>query len=103
MSVEERYATAMHGIQTAVAFAIERGIKIQMSRGDGYEDRFRKHLETGKMSLFVTDKAVAELLIQKGIITREEYIVQIAIEAEAELARWTERIHDAGYPGLTFG
>lgn len=68
------YLDAMHGIQSAIAFEIN--------------------------SAMVNDHAVAELLIAKGIFTREEYVEQITKSANVELQRLEDSINDQHDPEL---
>lgn len=84
-----RYEAAMHGVQTGVAF--EMGMA---PNGGGTSP---KHLRVGVNSTMVTDRALAELLIAKGVFSEEEYIEAVANAAEQELARY-----EALYPGVSF-
>jgi hypothetical protein len=40
----------------------------------------------------VNDRAMTELLIEKGIITEEEYFAKIAVCMELEVADYQERV-----------
>ncbi len=79
----ERYTTAMHGVQT--------GVKFEMQHETREGPTSPKHLRVGINSAMVNDEAVANLLIDKGIFTRSEYLKYLADAAEAELARYEAR------------
>lgn len=68
----ERYHRAAHRVQTAVAFHPDRP-------KDQYKD-----LRTGVNMSMADLSGLASLLIQKGVITREEYVAAIADSAERE-------------------
>lgn len=75
-----RYKNASHAIQTGVKFDHERGST----------DGTPKHLRVG-LNLSKTDMAgLVKLLIQKGILTEEEYLETITLAAEAEVKRYEE-------------
>lgn len=57
------YEQALHAMQS--------GVKAKMSLDDHEVDP--KHLRVGNNSAHVTDKALAQLLIDKGLMTLEEY------------------------------
>ena len=79
----ERYMKAMHAVQSGVAMEIESG------HSGAHEP---KHLrvginwiyDRGYVSAMVTDRAVACLLIAKGLVTAEEYYEAVAVAAEDE-------------------
>jgi hypothetical protein len=70
----ERYNRAAHRVQTAIAFHPDRP-------RDQYKD-LRVGLDLSKSD----QGGLATLLIEKGIITREEYIAAMADAAEREAA-----------------
>lgn len=78
-----RYHEAAHAMQTAV--------KIDQERGS--QDGSPKHLRVGINSAMVNHDAIATLLIDKGIITEEEYVAALAAAMEREVARYRERIN----------
>jgi hypothetical protein len=41
----------------------------------------------------VTNEALAELLIAKGVFTQQEYVEMVRVCANRELARYEERLH----------
>lgn len=79
------YPEAMHAMQTGVGLEIERV---------GLNDSgcSPKHLRVGINSNMITEKAIATLLIAKGIITREEYIAAITQAANEEAALYERRL-----------
>lgn len=92
------YEQAAHGIQTAV---LHDQNLYEAGRGkDSPPDHHPnggKHLRVG-LNLSKSDMlGLAMLLIQKGIITPEEYIEAMRLGANEELARYQEL-----HPGLTF-
>lgn len=79
---EEEYHVNMHAIQSCIALGMNR------PEETGYGDL--KHMQVGIVSLFVNDHAMMELLIKKGITTREEYVAQLVLSTRQELNRLTE-------------
>jgi hypothetical protein len=74
------YATAAHGVQTAVAHRINLGHKTAEP----------KHLRVG-VNLSKADMfGLACLLIDKGIITQEEYLEYMRLGVNTELANARE-------------
>lgn len=69
------YEAAMHGVQSAIKAA-------NPERNDVW-----KHLRVGIDSAHITDLALAELLISKGVFTRDEYVEAVRLAANAELDR----------------
>lgn len=86
--VARRYAAAVHGIQTAILFEMEKAGELQAGTT-------HKHLRVGVNSAMINDHAVATLLIAKGVFTQEEYDVQVMESAELELAQMTVRVHNS--------
>ncbi len=84
-----RYAAALRGVQSAVAYEIERH--------PADAGATPKHLRVGINAAMVDSAAIAGLLIHKGIITESEYYEALAKAAEQELARY-----HALYPRMTF-
>lgn len=79
-SDEERYGAASHAMQSGVA--TEMGIP---ERARATEPKF---LRTGINSAMADHASLAGLLIQKGIITHEEYMKTLADGMEAEKERY---------------
>ncbi|MEH2525854.1 MULTISPECIES: hypothetical protein [unclassified Bradyrhizobium] len=86
------YEQALHGIQSAIRF--------EMSRSGIPDDehnptsRMMKHLRVGIDMRAADHAAVAGLLIEKGIITEEEYLERMRLAANEELARYEEYVRD---------
>jgi hypothetical protein len=76
----ERYESALHGIQTAMLFQIER-LGLNRAGADP------KHLRTGINGAMSDHGALVGLLIEKGVFTSAEYFEAIAASMETELAR----------------
>lgn len=81
------YEEAAHGMQTAVAFEMVKDPK----------NTEPKHLRTGVNSAHVDHAALAYILIRKGIITEAEYLEEIRLAMNDELARYQDT-----YPKVTF-
>lgn len=81
MSDKLTYEQACHGIQTGVALELERDPKSTEP----------KHLRTGINIAMCDHAGLARLLIEKGIITDEEYIAAITVEANREVVRYEDR------------
>lgn len=90
MSADDRvrYAQALHGVQTAIAFEQASG----RSTVDSH-----KHLRVGIDSAHISTGALVELLIEKGVITLDEYEGKVASFAERELVSYQDK-----YPGVHF-
>ncbi|MGH7243643.1 MAG: hypothetical protein ACREJD_09525 [Phycisphaerales bacterium] len=80
---EERLLAAQHAMQTGVLMEMEHGV------GAATE---LKHLRVGVNSAMSGDAAIAELLIAKGVISRDEYFKACADEMEREVKRYEERL-----------
>ncbi len=80
--LRERYLAAMHAVQSGVAMEIEAGST----------DTTPKHLRVGINSAMVDHGALATVLIQKGILTEEEYFEALAETAEREQAAYEARL-----------
>lgn len=78
----DRYLRAMHAVQSGVAMEMQ----------DGSPDTQPKHLRVGVNSALVNDEAVARLLMEKGVFTRDEYDKAVADAAEREAGRYEERL-----------
>lgn len=83
-TVEENqaeYVSNMHAIQSCIALGMNNPEVTKF--GD------HKHMQVGIFSAMITDHAIAELLIAKGIFTHEEYVAQLVISTREELERLT--------------
>jgi hypothetical protein len=79
-----RYQAAAHAVQTGVAYELER----DESSGTP------KHLRTGVNLALVQNAAIAELLMQKGVFSEEEYWEMIATKTEEERDRYQQLLSD---------
>lgn len=76
------YHEALHGVQTGVAYEMEKNLGSTTP----------KHLRVGINSTFVNDAALVRLLIKKGVITNEEFMEELRLEANRELDRYENRV-----------
>src|SRR5690348_17509394 len=76
----DRYMKAAHAMQSGVA------AKMRMDP----KDTEPKHLRVGVNAAMVEHSALAQLLLKKGIITREEYTAELADVMEEEARKYTE-------------
>lgn len=91
---EKRYLAAAHALQTAVKLDHELGST----------DGSAKHLRVGVNSVAVSEAAVVQLLVKKGVLSLAEYHAALADEMEAEVERYRVRLAER-FPGvdLRFG
>lgn len=75
------YEQALHGMQSGVAF----------EHSQGSPDGSPKHLRVGINSAHVNNAAIARLLIDKNIITMDEYEEAVRVEMVHELERYEAR------------
>jgi hypothetical protein len=78
----ERYRAAAHAMQTGVAIEMERGAT----------DTQPKHLRVGVNVAMCDHAGLVMLLIEKGVITSEEYAAAVADSMEEEVARYEKRL-----------
>ena len=71
----------------------QSGVAALMASGQ-QEDVTPKHLRVGVNSALVNHHAIATLLIEKGIITHEEYFEALAKSAEAERKRYEAAVRN---------
>ncbi len=89
---KKEYTRLAHSIQSATAFLMEHG-----------NSHNPKHLRTGLNILFAEHAAIAELLVKKSIITREEYEASLLKGLQEELDRLTKEAREkAGNDSLNF-
>jgi hypothetical protein len=84
---QERYETAAHAMQSGVAMEMNYNPKPTEA----------KHLRVGVNSALADSSALAELLISKGVITKDEYLEALAAGMEREAKTYQDRI--SGYFG----
>jgi hypothetical protein len=80
--VAERYQRAAHAMQSGVAAEMAGGSR----------DTEAKHLRVGVNSALVSQAALVRVLVEKGIITNEEYALAVCEEMEREVKRYEERL-----------
>lgn len=78
----KRYEVASHAMQTGVATEMEHNTKPTEP----------KHLRVGVNSAMVNQAALARLMIDKGIITADEYHAALADQMEAEVASYEDML-----------
>lgn len=84
-----RYRDAAHGMQTGVAYKMERDPN----------ETSPKHLRVGVNSAMVETSTLVRLLIGKGILTEQEWYTALADDMEAErdsYARWLSQSYGGG-------
>ena len=95
MSIEEdrdRYLAAMHAMQSGVAMMMNYDL----------DPTSLKHLRVGVNSALIDSSALVQVLVDKGVITDEEYMASLADYAEHEVARYEEQINERlGGPNST--
>jgi hypothetical protein len=80
------YEEAAHGVQSAIKYEMDR---------EKHEIRSTlKHLRVGVDMRAADARALAELLIAKGVFTADEYIEYMRLAANEELARYTEHVRE---------
>jgi hypothetical protein len=99
-SDQQRYLDACHGMQTGVKYEMESAA-LRGARDTSTEP---KHLRVGVNSAMVSHAALVKLLVEKGILTEDEYITSQADTMEAEVALYEERANRGNNgPVLHFG
>jgi len=86
---QKRYEAACHAIQSGVAMEMELNTRGQ---GAASGETTPKHLRVGVNLALCGQAALAALLIEKGIITPEEYVRAQADQAERERERYEARL-----------
>lgn len=84
MTDEERYLAAAHGMQTGVAYVMEKDPS----------ETTPKHLRVGINCAMSDQGGLAALLIEKGIITLEEYKKAIADSMERERDNYQQLVNN---------
>lgn len=90
-----RYEEALHGLQSAINFSLE-------VKGEAQTGCSVKHLRVGIDSLFATNLGLANLLMEKGVFTKEEYMEHMRLAANTELHRYQEMLSNYTGAELTF-
>lgn len=91
------YEGATHGVQTAIKFRMETE---QVEENKSFVGR--KHMRTGIDMSKADMLGLATLLIDKGIITPEEYMEAMRLAANNELAMHEDEANANGGPKITF-
>lgn len=81
----QRYRAAAHAMQTGVAVKMEH---------DPSGETTAKHLRVGVNSAMVDTAALAELLVEKGIFTEDEYHAALARAMERERDLYQQWVND---------
>lgn len=84
MNAHERYHAAAHAMQSGVASEMNHNPKPTEP----------KHLRVGINSAMADHAALAKLLIDKGVITEDEYFEAIADGMEREQKSYEERLSE---------
>ena len=84
---QERYEAAVHAMQTGV------GVKMASNT----KETQPKHLRVGVNAAMCDHTALVQLLIERGVFSKEEYLTAIADEMEAEVERYQQELP----PGVT--
>ena len=79
----EEYHSLMHQMQSAIAMCIGLGIDIGASP---------KHLRVGVNSALIDSGALADLLLKKGLITKEEFGAMVVEKVRADVEDYKERL-----------
>jgi hypothetical protein len=88
-----RYLKAVHAVQTGVAMLMHYNPKLTDL----------KHLRVGVASSLCAEAALATLLIEKGIITKEEHVKAQADAMEAEVAVYERELKECLGTKVTLG
>jgi len=78
MSDHQRYLDLMHAMQSGVA------MKMNYDGGPASGETSPKHLRVGVNAAMVGNSALATLLMEKGVITEDEYFAALAAGAARE-------------------
>ena len=89
----ERYAALCHAMQTGVAYKMAKDTN----------ETAPKHLRVGVNSALVQDSALALLLMEKGIITEDEYFDAVNEAMEREVKGYEEELKRLYGVSVTLG
>lgn len=78
-----RYEALLHGMQSGVRMVMEKGI---------LEETMPKHLRVGVNTAKCDQGALVKLLIEKGVITDEDYLDAIVEMMEIEVKSYEEKL-----------
>lgn len=91
MDIMSKYRDLAHAMQTGVAIKMEYDAS----------ETSPKHLRVGVNSAMCESAALARLLIDKGVITSEEYEQTITAEMAREVERYQKWLADRGLTNVT--
>lgn len=81
---QQRYHAACHAMQSGVAMELQT---------EAFKDSASpKHLRVGVNSAMVETSTIVRLLIEKGIITMDEWDKELADSMEEEVERYQQRL-----------
>lgn len=86
----QRYLSALRAMQSGVA----------MRMNYDAASTEPKHLRVGVNTAHVASAAIVELLVEKGVITREEYLSKLADVMETERDSYRDWLQERIAPGL---
>jgi hypothetical protein len=86
--MNDRYLSAGHKIQSAIAFLMNFPAR--------YSAQEPKHLRVGVDTLKAEQAGLADLLIAKGVFTKDEYAEAVTRAVEVEAERYTREARDVG-------
>lgn len=89
----KRYMKAAHAMQTGVLYVMEKNPTSTLP----------KHLRTGINCAMSDQGATASLLIEKGIITKEEYMTALANQMEKEALSYEKQLEEIFGIKITLG
>ena len=89
----KRIHAAQHACMTGAGYYLEKDPKVANA----------KHVRNGLDSAMVQHSAAVQLLIKKGIITEEEYLVEMAEAFETEKARYEKELSKLHNTNITLG
>jgi hypothetical protein len=87
------YTRLAHAVQSGVAF----------DHGAGSQDGTPKHLRTGLNCVMADLGSVVKLLLDKGVITKDEYFAAILDGLRREIQRYEQRLTPRGGIKITLG
>jgi hypothetical protein len=88
-----RYLELCHAMQTGVAYEMNQNVAPTQP----------KHLRVGINAAMCDHAGLVELLIQKGIITEEEYLDALICSMEREVAKYEKLLSEQLNANITLG
>lgn len=86
----DKYKEYIHRYENA-AHAMQSGVAMEMGDLDD-KSTDPKHLRVGVNSAMVETATLVKLLIDKGVFTVDEHLIELTEQMEAEAKRYQERI-----------